>query len=66
MTVVTRTHLDELRYCARGSRRWFARHGLEWSEFIKHGIDADILEATGDAMALRLVQHARNRPNGKE
>lgn len=66
MIIVTRTHLDEMRYCARGARRWWARHGLDWSDFIKHGIDAEILAATGDAMALRLVQHVRERMNEQQ
>lgn len=59
--IVVRTDLDELGYCARGSRRWFARMGLDWADFVMHGIDAEILLATGDAMALRLVEHLRAR-----
>ena len=58
---VTRGHLDELGYCARGARRWFARMGLDWAAFVRGGIDADILLATGDAMALRLVQHIKDK-----
>lgn len=57
--VVQRSHLDELGYCARGSRRWFARMGLDWADFVLRGIDAEILLATGDAMALRLVEHLK-------
>lgn len=59
--IIERTHLDELGYCARGARRWFARHGLDWSDFVMRGIDADIMLATGDAMALRLVEHVRKQ-----
>jgi hypothetical protein len=46
-------------FCARGGRAWFQRHGLDWSHFVRHGIDAEQLEATGDGMALALVAHAR-------
>lgn len=63
--IVLRTDLDELGYCARGARRWFARMGLDWSDFVMCGIDAEILLATGDAMALRLVEHIRMR-HGKQ
>lgn len=45
--------------CATGSRAWFARYGLDWRAFCRHGIDADVLLATGDAFALAVVAHAR-------
>ena len=46
-------------YCGRGARAWFARHGLDWSAFVRCGLPASVLEATGDALALRVVDHAR-------
>lgn len=66
--IVTRTDIDELGYCARGARRWAARMGLSWPDFVARGIDAEILRATGDAMALRLVDHvmSRTRPERAE
>lgn len=45
--------------CARGARAWAAAHGLDWGSFVREGIDAELLTATGDAMALRVVEHAR-------
>ena len=45
-------------FCARGARAWCEQHGIDWWQFVQHGVDADILIATGDAMALRLVAHA--------
>ena len=59
--IITRSDMDELGYCARGARRWFARMGLDWAAFVRDGIDAALLEATGDAMALRLVAHVRGK-----
>lgn len=59
--IVERSHLDDLGYCARGARRWFARMNLDWSAFVREGIDAEILLATGDAMAVRLVEHVREQ-----
>ena len=47
--------------CSRGARAWFVRHGLDWSEFITNGIDAELVLATGDAMAIRVVEVARGR-----
>jgi hypothetical protein len=46
-------------FCARGARAWFAQHGFDWSEFVQAGLPASAFEATGDAMALQLVAHAR-------
>lgn len=46
-------------FCARGGRRWFARHGLSWTDFVRQGIDAEQLLRTGDGMAAALVAHAR-------
>ena len=47
--------------CVNGSRAWFARHGLDFHAFVREGLDADTLLATGDAMALRVVEHARQQ-----
>lgn len=61
--LVTRSHLDEIepRYCARGARRWAARLGLDWTDFVQHGIPVEKLEQTGDAMALKLAEFVRSR-----
>ena len=57
--IITRSHLDEMGYCTRGARRWFRRMALDWDDFVRNGIDAEILQATGDAMALRLLAHVK-------
>ena len=46
-------------YCNRVTRQFFKRHGLDWNDFRKHGLSEEAFLETGDAMALRLVQHAR-------
>lgn len=48
-------------YCRPNSKRWAKMHGLDWSKFVKEGIDADVLTATGDPFALALVDWARKR-----
>lgn len=45
-------------YCSRGMRLFFAKHGLSYSDFISNGIDAELLIATGDEMALAVVKEA--------
>lgn len=59
--IVRSTDLHELRYCMRGARRWFASHGIDWSAFVRNGIPAAQLDATGDALALKLTAHVRAR-----
>lgn len=51
-------------YCLPMTRAWFARHGLDFRDFARAGIDADLLLATGDPLARRLVEHARALDHG--
>lgn len=46
-------------FCVTGTRRWFDRHDLDFRQFLREGIDADTLLATGDAMAQRVVAAKR-------
>ena len=56
-------HCRELGYCNRGLREWFGREGLSWPDFVKHGIDADILRARNNCMADRAVERAEMEQN---
>ena len=46
-------------FCRGGARAWFAAHGLDWGDFVRNGIAAEAIEATGDGLALTLVAWAR-------
>lgn len=59
--VVTMQHVRAARMCSAGTRAFFARHGLDWAEFLRVGIAAEQLEATGDAMAMIVCEVARGR-----
>lgn len=48
-------------YCAVGTRQFFRRHGLDFAVFLREGVPASALLATGDAMAERAVEAARQR-----
>ena len=61
MTRVTLQDLRASRLCFQGARPWFQRHGLDWQDFLKDGLDAEILVATGDALALRVIAIAKAR-----
>ena len=56
---VTMAHIRACRLCAGGTRQFFARYGLDWSSFLRDGIPADELEATGDALTAGVVALAR-------
>jgi hypothetical protein len=55
----TMRHLRALKFCSYGGRQFFARYGLDWSAFLREGIAVSDLEATGDALCLRLASYAR-------
>ena len=47
-------------YCNKGSRQLVARYGIDWADIVRDGgIAASRLIATGDALALHLVEFAR-------
>ena len=56
--IVTIAHVRAAGLCVNGSRAWFVRHGLDFRAFLREGLDAQTLLATGDAMALRVVSYA--------
>lgn len=45
-------------YCAAGCREWFAAHNLSWADFVANGIEEQLLAATGDELAHRVIAHA--------
>lgn len=55
---VFRRHLAKLKYCSRGSRTFFERHGWDWGKFLKEGKPASELREVGDAMATKAAELA--------
>lgn len=53
-------HVREAKMCAKGTRMFFERHNFDFQDFLKNGIDAELFIATGDAMALQVVEVAKN------
>ncbi|CAQ45379.1 hypothetical protein V3O09_07005 [Stenotrophomonas maltophilia] len=64
--IVTIAHVRAAGLCVNGSRVWFVRHGLDFRAFLREGLDAQTLLATGDAMAQRVVDCARQQRNEQE
>jgi len=51
-------------YCANSSRLFFKQYGLDWQDFINNGINEEELLATGNALAIHLVEHAHQQSAG--
>lgn len=52
-------------HCVSGVRTWFARHGLDFKDFIKNGISAKRFIEAGDYLAQRIVERKRAREESK-
>lgn len=61
MILVWPSDLSSLGYCHRGARKWFARHGLDWADFVQNGLAVEAFEAIDDAMAARLAAFVREQ-----
>ncbi len=54
----------ELGYCIKGIKEFCKRYDIDFRNFVKHGIDEEVLLKTGDAMAVKVVERARLRSEG--
>jgi hypothetical protein len=61
---ITITDVRRAGYCASGARRWFEANGFDFRAFLKDGIPAPDLLATGDALAQRAVAAGLERSHG--
>ena len=61
MTTVTARDCQELGYCMKSVRPWFARHDLDFRAFVRDGIDAEKLLALDDEFARKAVEQAERR-----
>lgn len=59
--IVKHSDLAAMKFCNRGARQFFERHGLNWQEFITNGIDSSRVEAIDDEMMRQVVAHAHRR-----
>jgi hypothetical protein len=58
--LITMRDIRAVHMCSRGTRAFCERHGLDYSELISNGLPVEVIEATGDAMALEVIEVARN------
>jgi len=46
-------------FCRDKARAWADRHGFDWRDFVRNGIDSEKVEAIDDGFAQALVNWAR-------
>jgi hypothetical protein len=59
--VVTITDVRNAGVCVRGAKRWTQANGLDFAHFLKHGLPASTLLATGDPRVPRAIATAEAR-----
>lgn len=59
--IVTMADIRSCRMCSGGTRDFFKRHGMDWNKFLSDGLPEEDFIATGDAMAMQVVNKARER-----
>jgi hypothetical protein len=60
VVIVRMKHIRMAALCADGTRGWWIANRLDWRDFVKNGIEADRLAATGDPFAIRVAEIARD------
>lgn len=58
--IIRMEHVRKAANCSRGAREFFARHNLDWSDFLTNGIEVEKLEKIDDAMAKAVIEVAKN------
>ena len=51
-------HVRAAKLCVNGARAWFARYDLDFRSFLRDGLPAETLRATGDPLAERAIAEA--------
>lgn len=56
----------DLNYCAKGCREFCKKHGIDVKAFMTVGVPEEEFLKTGDAMAIKLVEKAREIEYGNK
>jgi hypothetical protein len=51
-------HQRAAQICVPGSRRWFESRGLDWKDYCRNGISADVLRKLDDPISNRALAAA--------
>lgn len=64
--IVIYADLRACSFCSRGARDWFKRHNLNYLDFVQEGLPESVLAATGDALAMRVIEQAKKRVEAQD
>ncbi len=56
--LVTMRHIRKAKMCTAQVRVFFERHGLDWPDFLKNGMDSGRVRDLNDAMATKVAEIA--------
>lgn len=48
-------------WCTRGTKDWFDAHGMNFRDFLQHGLPIESLEAMDDPFAQRIAKFVREK-----
>jgi hypothetical protein len=65
MANVKMSDMRAVGYCRRGVKVFLESHGFDWKTFINEGVPEELLAATDDAQALKVVDYVRQQ-NGQQ
>lgn len=58
--IVTMRHVRAAGMCSEGAREFCKRYDIDWSDFIKNGIDAERLKGIDNALLQQVLKVAEN------
>ena len=56
--IIRMCHIRKAKMCCHGTRSFFYKNNLDWKDFVKNGIEEEMLLKTNDAMAQHVVEIA--------
>lgn len=59
--LITISDIRKAGHCVSGAREWAHAYDIDFRDFIRNGIDSEVLLATGDAMAQQVVDRKIER-----
>lgn len=57
--IITWADARKVLYCSKGIRFFCTKYGIDYTDFLKNGIEADKLLALNDSMANKVVEAKR-------
>lgn len=58
--IIRITHLRKIHACVKLSKVWFKEHDLDWKDFVKNGIDLEILKQIDDIHVKEIIEIVEN------